>query len=76
MPEMHLRQPSFTSNACEPFLKKKERIWKFKGTRESRYICQNRLDKARFPHNLPYEDFKGLASRTASHTVLLSIFYC
>ena len=26
MPEMHLRQPGFKYNACEPFTKNKERI--------------------------------------------------
>ena len=26
MPEMHLRQPRFTYNACGPFTKNKERI--------------------------------------------------
>ena len=38
MPEMHLRQPGFTHSACGPFTKKKERIQKFKQTRDSRYI--------------------------------------
>ena len=30
MPEMHLKQPGFTYNACGPFTKDKERIQKFK----------------------------------------------
>ena len=38
MPEMHLRQPEFTYNACGPFTKNKERIEKFKETGDSRYI--------------------------------------
>ena len=29
MPEMHLKQPEFTYNACRPFTKNKERIQKF-----------------------------------------------
>ena len=29
MPEMHLKQPSFTYSACGPFTKNKERIEKF-----------------------------------------------
>ena len=41
MSEMHLRQPGFTYSACGPFTKKKERIQKFKETRNSRYIYQN-----------------------------------
>ena len=34
MPEMHLIQPGFTHSACEPFTKIKERIRKFKETRD------------------------------------------
>ena len=30
MPEMHLRQPGFTYNACGPFTTKKERIQNIK----------------------------------------------
>ena len=48
MPEMYLRQPAFTYRACGPFKKNKERIQKFKETRDSRYIYQNELDKACF----------------------------
>ena len=44
MPEMHLRQPGFTYSACRPFAKNKERIQKFKETRDSRYIYKNELD--------------------------------
>ena len=29
MPEMHLKQPRFTYNACGPFTKNKQRIQKF-----------------------------------------------
>ena len=32
MPEMHLKQPGFTYNACGPFTKNKERIQKFMQT--------------------------------------------
>ena len=35
MPEMHLIQPGFTSSACGPFTRNKERIQKFKDTRDS-----------------------------------------
>ena len=48
MPEMHLRQPGFACNACVPFTKNKERIQTFKETGDSRYIYQNKLDKACF----------------------------
>ena len=36
MPEMHLRKPKFIYNACEPFSKNKERMQKFKETRNFR----------------------------------------
>ena len=39
MPEMHLKQPGLTYNACGPFTKNKERIPKFKETRDTKYIC-------------------------------------
>ena len=48
MPTIHLRQPGFTYSACGPFTKNKERIQKFKETGYSRYIHQNKLDKAFF----------------------------
>ena len=46
MPEMHLKQPGFTSSACGPFTKSKERIQKFKETGDTSYIYKNELDKA------------------------------
>ena len=35
---MHLRQPVFSYNACEPFTKNKEQIQKFQETGDSRYV--------------------------------------
>ena len=49
---MHLRQPEFTYNSCEPFTKSKERIQKFKETGDSQYIYQNELYKACFQHDI------------------------
>ena len=66
MPEMHLRQPEFTYGACGLFTKNKGRIKKINGTRDSRYIYQNKLDKACFQHDMAYGDFKDLTRRTAS----------
>ena len=57
MPEMHLRQPGFTYSACGSFTKNKERIRKFKETRDSRYIYQNKLDKVCFQNDMAYGDF-------------------
>ena len=80
LPEMHLRQPGFTYNACGLFTKNKERIQKFKETGDSRYIYQNELDKAFFQYDMAYEDFKDLARKTVSrkycvimHLILLKI---
>ena len=70
MPEIHLRRPGFTYSACGPFTKSKERIKKFKETRDSRYIYQNELDKACFQHDMAYGDFKDLNRRTFADKVL------
>ena len=43
--------------------KNKERIQKFKETRDTNYIYKNELDKACFQHDIAYRDFKGLARR-------------
>ena len=70
MPEMHLGQPRFTYSACWPFTKNKERIQKFKETGDSRYIYQNKLDRACFQHDMAYGDFKDLTRRTTSDKIL------
>ena len=69
MPEMHLKQPGFTYSACGSFPKNKERIQKFKGTGESRYIYRNELDKVCLHHDMTYGYFKELARRAASNNV-------
>ena len=48
MPEMHLKQSRFTYSACGPFTKNKERMQKFKETRDTNYIYKNELDEAFF----------------------------
>ena len=70
MPEMHLKQPRFTYSTCETFNKSKERIQKFKETRDSRYIYWNELDKTCFQHDVAYGDFKDLARRAAWDKIL------
>ena len=70
MPEMHLKQPGFTYSDCGPFTKNKERIQKFKETRDTGYIYKNELDKACFQHDMAYGDFKGIKRRTASDKIL------
>ena len=70
MSEMHLRQPGFIYSACGPFTKNKERIKKFKQTKDARYIYKNELDKACFQHDMAYGDFKDLTKRTDADKVL------
>ena len=41
MAEVHLKQPQFTYSACGTFTENKERIQKFRGTGNSRYIYRN-----------------------------------
>ena len=67
---MHLRQPGLTLSAYGPFTKNKEKIQKFKETGDSRYIYQNKLDKACFQHDMAYGDFKDLTRITASDKIL------
>ena len=51
-------------------LQKKERIQKFKDTGDSRYIYQNKLDKACFQHDMAYEDLQDLTRSSASDKIL------
>ena len=48
----------------------KERIQKFKETRNTKHVYKNELDKACFQHDMVYGDFKDLPRRTASDKVL------
>ena len=70
MCEMYLRQPESTYSACGPFTKNKERIQKFKETRDSRYTYRNELDKPCFQHEMASGDFKDFTRRTASDKIL------
>ena len=67
-PKEGLRQPAY--GACGTFTKNKERIQKFKETRDSQYIYQNEVNKACFQHDMAYGDFKDLNRRTASNKTL------
>ena len=70
MPEIHLREPGFTYSACGPLTTNKERVQKFKGTGDSRYIYQNKLDEVCFQHDMAYGDFKDLTRRSTSDKIL------
>ena len=56
--EMHLRQPGFTYSASGLFTKNKERINKFKETRDLWYFYQNEPDKTCCQHDMVYVEFK------------------
>ena len=70
MPEMHLKQPGFTYNACGPFSKNKERIEKFMQTGNIDFIYKKELDKAYFQHDMAYGESKDLVKRAQSDKVL------
>ena len=70
MPEMHLKQPSFTYSTCGPFIKNKQRIEKFMQTGNTNFIYKNELDKACFQHDMAYGKTKDLVKRTQSDQVL------
>ena len=70
MPEMHLKQPRFTYSACQRFTKNKERIKKFKETRDTSYIYKNKLNKTCFQHDMAYGDSNDLARRTTSDKIV------
>ena len=65
--EENLRQLRFPYSACRPVTKNKEnRIQKFKETRDSGYIYQNKIDKNCFQHGIDYGDFNDLPGKAAS----------
>ena len=70
MPEMHLKQPGFTYNACSLFTKNKERIEKLVQTGNTDFIYKNELDKACFQHDMAYGKSKDLIKRTQSDKAL------
>ena len=69
MPEMHLKQPGFTYNACKRFTKNKESIQKLKKKEDIKYIYKNELDKACFQHDMGDGDFKVLTKIIASDNI-------
>ena len=68
---MHLRQAAFTYSAYG----KKRKNKKNKETGASRYIYQNKLDKACFPHDMAHRDFKDLNRRRFLDKVLRYIAF-
>ena len=70
MPEIHLREPGFTYNACGPFTKNKERIETFMTTGNTDFIYKNEFIKACFQCDMAYGKSKDLVKRTQSDKVL------
>ena len=70
MPEVHLKQPSFTYSACGPFTRNKEGTEKLMQTGNTDFISRNELDKACFQHDMAYGKSKDLAKRTQLDKVL------
>ena len=70
MPEMHLKQLSFTYSACGRFTRNKERIEKFMHTGNTGFIYGNELDKACFQHDMAYGKSKDLTKRIQSEKFL------
>ena len=70
MPEMHLRQPQFTSSVCGPFTKHQQRIQKFKETGDTNYIYKNVLARACLAHDAACSDSKDLTKRTVADKIL------
>ena len=70
MPEMHLKQPSFSYSACGLFTKNKQRIENFMKTGNTNFIYKNKLDKVCFQHDMAYGKSKDLVKRTQSDKVL------
>ena len=75
MLELHWRQPRFTYNACEPFIKHRERIQKFRETGHLKHISENELGEACFAHDAVYFDSKDLANTTIPDKILKDIAY-
>ena len=70
MPQLHLKQPRFTYSACRPFTKHREKVQRFRGTDNLKYLYRHKLDKACFAHDAAYSDSKDVAKRTISDKIL------
>ena len=70
MLKIHLRLPGFTNSACQPTTKKKETIKGIRETDDSKYIYQNKVDKACSQRGIAFGDFNYLTKRTAADKLL------
>ena len=67
IPEMYFRQPDLHIVLVVQLLKIKK---EYKETGDSKYVYQNKLDKACFQRDIAYGNFKDLNRRTAADEVL------
>ena len=71
MPELHLVDPIVKKySTCGPFTKHTKRIQDFLNTGKLNYIYKNDLDKTCFQHDMAYNKYKDLETRTQSDRVL------
>ena len=71
MPELHLVDPIVKKySTCGPFTKHIKRIQDFLNTGKLNYIYKNDLDKTCFQHDMAYNKYKDLETRTQSDRVL------
>ena len=71
MPEFHLVDPTVKKyGECGSFRKNTQRIKDFLNSGKLSYIYKNDLDKACFQHDMAYNKFKDLETRTQSDIVL------
>ena len=71
MPEAHLKDLKVgTYSVCGPFNRHKDGINKFIQTGDTNYIYKNELDKACFPRDAAYSDFKDIKNRAAADKIL------
>ena len=75
IPELLLKQPEFSYNACRPFKKHRERIQKFRETDNLKHLYRNELEKACFAHDVTYCNSKDLAKRTISEKIFKNRAY-
>ena len=58
MPELHLKYPGFTYITCGTFTKSREKIQKFRETRNLKILYRNEFGKACFARDAAYSDSK------------------
>ena len=75
MPELHLKQPGFTYSAFTPFIKRHQRIQKFRETGNLKHFYRSELDKACFANDAAYSDGKDIQKRTISEKILKNRAY-